>query len=433
MKDDLEYHLEDPGDNVDIEKVIHKRKKIMIILISIIISIIVIITVALVLYFTVFKKEKESNKEEEIPEYSTFINITTSENKLIKNTFRLGGDNYIPQIGDLNNGKDYTETERDNFDLCIPRSAMKNKTKYTTVLLNIHGGGWIAGIKADVLETCKTSLYKDFIVATMSYTLLDGTYKEYNIFRIIDEITAVIKKLKQTLIDKGFDGNKLELIISGGSAGAHLSCLYGFMIKNPPIPIKFIFNGVAPVTLNPDYWLTRARDDDILDNIEPEDIEKALSEDRLIHMNGNETGVIMDKIMIVSFMNAFLGRPLKDSFDEIFSNIEKKEINKESEKYQELLNKTSYGYPINYVTEESIPTLCLYGGRDEYIGVAQYAQLKKAFREKSNNNITLVYFKYGTHNVFAGAEGEYGKTVMEKFYQELNRYYKNYLNSYKEN
>ena len=57
----------------------------------------------------------------------------------------------------------------------------------------------------------------------MSYTLLKGDYEQYNIFRILDEITAVLKTLKRFLISKGFDGNKLELIIQGGSAGAHLS------------------------------------------------------------------------------------------------------------------------------------------------------------------------------------------------------------------
>jgi acetyl esterase/lipase len=89
------------------------------------------------------------------------------------------------------------------------------------------------------------------MVATMSYTLLNGQYKEYNIFRIIDEITAVLKNLKRILKEQGFDENKLELVISGGSAGAHLSTLYGYLIKNPPIPIKFIVNIAAPITLIP--------------------------------------------------------------------------------------------------------------------------------------------------------------------------------------
>ena len=89
-------------------------------------------------------------------------------------------------------------------------------------------------------------------------------------------------------------------------------------------------------------------------------------------------------------------------------------INKNSSIFKERFNKASYAFPINYVTEESIPTLCLYGGKDEEVGVAQYAKLKEAFMNKLNDNISLVYFKYGKHNIFYNNTGEYGKATGEK-------------------
>ena len=274
---------------------------------------------------------------------------------MIKNSFKKGGENYIPEIGNLNNGNDYKENERDNFDLCIPKSVLQNKNNYQTIVLIIHGGGWVGGKKSDVLETYKNGLFKNFILASMSYTILNGKYKEYNIFRIIDEITAVLTKLKRFLINKGFDGNKLELIIQGGSAGAHLSLLYSYMIKNAPIPIKFIFNGVGPISVNPDDFLTTLPGREPLEEIEPEEIKKALTENRITPMNGNETGVNMNKTILMMFMNGWLGRPLDKDLDKIFYDKEKKEINKSSEIYQEMLKKTSYAYPIKYVTKESIP------------------------------------------------------------------------------
>ena len=70
-------------------------------------------------------------------------------------------------------------------------------------------------------------------------------------FRIIDEITSTIKGIKIFLKKKGFDENKLEMAKGGTSAGAHLSLLYSYMIKNPPIPIKFIYNMVGPVIFEP--------------------------------------------------------------------------------------------------------------------------------------------------------------------------------------
>ena len=39
---------------------------------------------------------------------------------------------------------------------------------------------------------------KNFIIATMSHTLLNGQYKEFNVIRIIDEIDAVLRILKHT-------------------------------------------------------------------------------------------------------------------------------------------------------------------------------------------------------------------------------------------
>ena len=437
MEEDFEYHLDDPGENIKIEKALPKNKKLIITLISIAIIQFLIIVIGIILYFTLGKKkeneEKDSNKEQDSPEVSLYINISTSENNMIKNSFKKGGENYIPEIGNLNNGNDYKENERDNFDLCIPKSALQNKNNYQTIVLIIHGGGWVGGKKSDVLETYKNGLFKNFILASMSYTILNGKYKEYNIFRIIDEITAVLTTLKRFLINKGFDGNKLELIIQGGSAGAHLSLLYSYMIKNTPIPIKFIFNGVGPISVNPDDFLTTLPGRESLEDIGPEEIKKALIENRIIPMNGNETGVNMNKTILMMFMNGWLGRPLDKDLDKIFYDKEKKEINKSSEIYQEMLKKTSYAYPIKYVTKESIPTLCIYGGKDEEVGVAQYARLKEAFINNNNDNITLVYFKYGKHDPFYNCTGDYGKNMKKKFSEELLKYCNKYLDSYKKN
>ena len=66
----------------------------------------------------------------------------------------------------------------------------------------------------------------------MSYTLLNGNYKEYNVYKILDEITTALKGIKNIQGRKGFNETKLELIVSGGSAAAHLSLLYSYVIKN---------------------------------------------------------------------------------------------------------------------------------------------------------------------------------------------------------
>ena len=99
--------------------------------------------------------------------------------------------------------------------------------------------------KSNVKDLCNRYEKYDFISASKTNTISNGTYNNTNMFRLIDEITYTMKAIKVFLKEKGFDENKFELVLGGGSAGAHLSMLYSYMIKNPPIPIKFVYNNVG--------------------------------------------------------------------------------------------------------------------------------------------------------------------------------------------
>ena len=432
MEDDKEYRLNEINeDEIKLpEKAPSKGKnKLTIILAIITVFLVLVIITMIIVYFLVLKKDDDLTD-------GTFLiypEIQTSENNKIKNTFGTGGDHYIKDIGNINDGKDYEANDRDNFELCIPSNVLKNKKNYTTILLDIHGGAWIGGNKNEALKICEDDLYKNFIVATMSHTLLNGDYKEYNLFRIIDEIDATLKTLKNFLIEKGFQEDKLEVVMQGGSSGAHLCLLYSYMIKTPPIPIKMIINNVGPVTLDPQYFLQTKPEDPPLENIDPESIENAMKEGLLIHMNGSATGVDINNTLLIMLMNVWLGRIPYDSFNEIFANIETGELNTKSEKYIDLLNKANYGNPTTYVEKESVPTICLYGGKDFMDGVMQYPLLKKKFDEKNNDKIKLVYFKLGTHDIFANAEGDYGKKVRQQYNDTIHNFYQKYLDSYNKN
>ena len=61
--------------------------------------------------------------------------------------------------------------------------------------------------------------------------------------------------IKHKLKNLGFDENKLELAIGGVSSGAHLSLLYGYSMKNIPIPLKFLINIVGPLSLEIKYCI----------------------------------------------------------------------------------------------------------------------------------------------------------------------------------
>ena len=86
----------------------------------------------------------------------------------------------------------YEENDRTNFDICIPYNITKRKNKNNRIFLYIHGGGWIIGTKSNIEVKCKEYENLGFISATMSHTLLNRTYKDANMLRLIDEIAATI-------------------------------------------------------------------------------------------------------------------------------------------------------------------------------------------------------------------------------------------------
>ena len=260
-------------------------------------------------------------------------------------------------------------------------------------MLFIHGGAWIQGDKESLDIFCRTYTSQGFITATMGYTLLNGAYDEYNIYRIIDEITATIQSIKDKLIEKGFEGEKLELAIGGGSAGGHLSLLYAYgYAKRSPIPIKFVINLCGPIGLQEEYFL-RLKDynnENTLENIDYDSIEKAKIENKVIIPK--ESGDLL-----VALINVFLGRTYDEDLFELF-DYKNMEIIKESEIYKELFSLVNYSFPINFIDANTLPTICVYGGKDDIVGVSAYSYLKKKFDDCKNNNIVLVYSRYAPHN-----------------------------------
>jgi len=76
-------------------------------------------------------------------------------------------------------------------------------------------------------------------------------------------------------------------------------------LKKSPIPIKFVINFVGPLSLDSEYWYKIKNDDEILENIEPKDIEDAIKEKKIVKTFDNE-------LSVVKLMNAFIGGKYTD-------------------------------------------------------------------------------------------------------------------------
>ena len=195
-------------------------------------------------------------------------NLSYVKNDKIINSFKKDGDNYNETMGEINNGEDYPINERNKYSLYIPYSSLRRNKTYNGIFLFIHGGAWISGDKESLEFLCSRYTKMGYITATMGYTLLIGNYSHYNIYRILDEITACIENIKEQLETLGFNSNKLGMAIGGVSAGTHISLLYGYSIKKTPIPLKFLINIVGPLSLEPEYWYKPATYNETLDNLE---------------------------------------------------------------------------------------------------------------------------------------------------------------------
>ena len=425
--DDLEYTLDEDAKKLNLKNKWPSKAKIII---GILIAIIILQIIGFILYI-IFKpsneqkeNKNENNQENTDYDYSYFsikyLNISYTD-KTIINSFKKDGIHYNETMGEINDGKDYIKSNRNIYDLYIPYKSTQKKKEYNQIILYIHGGGWTKGSKEELDSLCEINLIQGYITANMGYTLISAEYKEYNpsVFRILDEITACIQSIKNILKKEGFNINKLELAIGGASAGGHLSLLYAYSMKNSPIPIKFIIDFVGPVTLDPEHFLKVKNQDEPLNNIDINDIENAKKDNKIEYLFENDTNSVI-------YMNYLYGNKYSD--DELNEMIVNGRLDKNNEKYKKMFNVVINGYPIHFVKSNNIPAICVYGGRDQLIGIDHYAYLK-SINEEYGKKLYLIYSRFANHNVFQ-IDGNPNINLIREIYAQINNFSKLYFTSY---
>ena len=389
------------------------------IFLSLIISVLIIYAIFELLKRIIMKELGKAGFEEKWHNLygDKITNIPYFKNDMIINSFKKDGENYNDEIGNVNDGRDYQKNERNYYDLYIPYLALKKKDKYNGIMLFIHGGGWIEGDKNTFEFLCSRYAKFGYITATMNHTLLTKKYKESNVFRILDEINSCINDIIYQLKNLGFDESKLELALGGGSSGAHLTMLYGYSIKNCPLPIKFIINLVGPVSLEPEYFY-KVKNDESLESIEPQDIEIAMKDKKL-------EKCLEDDLFLINLMNSFIGNKYTD--EEIKTMIENKKIKTDSEKYKQMIKIVQNAFPVKFINSITVPTLCEYGGKDNVVGVVQYSYLKK-LAEKYGNKIVLIYMKDSYH-MLESYETKDGMNAIKEMHYQIMNFAKTYFTS----
>ena len=297
MEDDINEKLDDLGKQLNGNK-ISKRIKVTIIILVIFIIILIAALIFFFFHTTNKLKEEKAIKDQQIQKRKEedylleingfkeewydiygdrFVNLSYSEDNIIPNTFRKGKPNYIEELGDINEGKDYDVYDTNVYDLYIPYSSYKRTKKHNGIMLFVRGGGFENNTREEVECFAIRFAKLGFITANIEYTNTLDKYKQKGFFRILDEMTACIKSIKKELGKKGFDEDKLELSLYGISAGGQLILLYAFTDKNKILPIKFILNSVGVTTIDPKYWYVPAVPNVTLDSIETiDDIKEGI-------------------------------------------------------------------------------------------------------------------------------------------------------------
>lgn len=254
-------------------------------------------------------------------------------------------------------------SKRNKMDIYIPR--FKEQNKEVGMILYIHGGAWVAGDKDGYREELSSMAKDNYVVASMNYHYVD---KNTNVFDILDEITMCLNKSKE--IGKKYNINITSCLLTGGSAGAHLSMLYGYSrAKESNVTVKAVYAQYGPTDLTSLFY---------------KDTE-----------------------------------PLKDKYYKLFSNVCGKEFNNDKE-YNEAYEALLKASPINYAST-AVPTVFVFGTKDEVINPKDNIKLSELL---STYNIPNEI--YAMPNSGHGYDGA-GDELLAKNHQIA---FKEYFNKY---
>lgn len=144
----------------------------------------------------------------------------------------------------------YGDGDMNTYDLYVPADLSQGQP--CSLILLIHGGGFTAGDKGDDAVWCRYFASKGLLCASINYTLLTGDG--------IDGLPLLYQETRQAVeaiyAEAGTLGFPItEMAVTGTSAGGTLALMYAYdQPENAPIPVKFVFEQVGPVSFEPGDW-----------------------------------------------------------------------------------------------------------------------------------------------------------------------------------
>ena len=137
--------------------------------------------------------------------------------------------------------------ERNLLDIAFP-----NNKKTQSLVVFIHGGGWIGGSKANYAEEFAKKYDDGYVYAAINYRYAS---EEYHCNDILDDIQKAMLKIKDVCKGNGYTINKVAFF--GHSAGGHLSLHYAYKMKDVcPFEVGFVSSLSGPTDLTDKKYIT---------------------------------------------------------------------------------------------------------------------------------------------------------------------------------
>jgi len=132
----------------------------------------------------------------------------------------------------------YSQYKETVLDIMQPKGSLTGKRPGVIV---IHGGGWVEGTKeGDSQETCLRYIEKGFVCADVEYRLAKAATAPAAVTDVLNAAHWFEENAKKYGVDTK------RIVVTGGSAGGHLSLMVGMTPKSaklgPPARIAAVVN-----------------------------------------------------------------------------------------------------------------------------------------------------------------------------------------------
>lgn len=256
---------------------------------------------------------------------------------------------------DLHLNISYGEHQRNTLDMCIP-----NREGTVGLILMIHGGGWIGGDKSvyqnDLVKWCKNYGY---VTASINYRYASN---DVNIDHIVSDIEMSLYKIKELASNNNI--NVQNMLLTGGSAGAHLSLYYAYAkADTSPITPKAVVSYCGPTDLtDPNFFIN----------------------------DGNYDACLIMASLISGF--TFNG----DNYAEAYTYLQ-------------------HASPVNFVTQNSVPTVICHGLKDDLVPYSNATILKEKLDIFGVKNDLVKYYNSGHDLSKDNASTKQAESLMLKY------------------